>query len=154
MKFVMKRDRWTLDLAVMLIFGVAAAAWFQIVSDDGAKHYDRILFAIGIAILAYLITFVMGLAIKRFSFVRSWVWMAMVGALVYEIAFLIRTMPIWLDNYRVLKARSGISFSEYFLPFLSSAVGFYFFWMIPGALFLVAVRYATAFLETYREKHS
>lgn len=150
----MKRDRWTLDLAVMLIFGVVAAAWFQIVSDDGAKHYDRILFAIGIAILAYLITFVMGLAIKRFSFVRSWVWMAMVGALVYEIAFLIRTMPMWLDNYRVLHARSSISLGEYFRPFLPSLIGFYFFWMIPSALFLVAVRYAIAFIERYRENHS
>lgn len=45
---------------------------------------DRILFQMLIAAVAYLATFVVALALrKKLKFIRSWIWMGLIGTLIY-----------------------------------------------------------------------
>jgi hypothetical protein len=142
MKNVLREDMWTLDFAAAAIFAMAMAAEFQILSDDsGEEHLERILPAAGIALLSYTFAFLLGIAVrKRISFVRSWVWMSLVGAGIYTAVVVISAYPMWEEYERRFHPGSGLTLGRYlhnsFLPWLA----YFLMWAIPMAAFLIVVR--------------
>jgi hypothetical protein len=152
MKQFLKKDRWVLDFAAALVFAIGMSTGSQIVGDSwdgGQRHWDRILAITGIALASYTAVFLVGMAVrKQASFIRSWVWMSIVGALVSTVVLTITAIPMWLDYYRRFDVNAGASQTQYILSHLPGVLAYWVIWAISGAVFLVAVRFVGAFLNS------
>lgn len=142
MKHVLKGDRWTLDSAAVLLFAIGMAAEFQITSDSGEKHPDRILSAVGIALLGYMLAILLGMAVRKYvSVIRSWAWLSFAGAFIHTIILVATAIPHWLDHYRRFYSASAVTQSQYLLGYLPGMLGHFVVWAAAGAIFLIAVRW-------------
>ncbi len=141
MKHVLKVDRWTLDSAGILVFAAGVAANFQMISDSGEKHPDRILAAAGIALLAYSVAVLFGMAVRKYiPSIRSWAWMSIAGAFFYMLVLVAMAIPHWMDHYRRFIEASGVTQSQYLLDYLPGILGLFAFWATSGAVVLIVMR--------------
>jgi len=154
MTHLLKHDRWILDFAAALFFVVGMTVGSQILGDswDGGRTPWNITFRLsGIALASYTATFLVGMAVrKRASFVRSWVWMSIVGALVFTIVFTIIAIPTWLEAYRRFNSNSGVTQSEYLLGHLPGSLAICVIFAIFGATMLLVVRLIVGLIEERR----
>jgi hypothetical protein len=83
--FLLKKDLWTLDLVSSVLFGLGFSYLQRTVGRIiNEITLDRILFGMLLALVSYLATFVVALFLrKRLQFLRSWMWMGIVGTLVF-----------------------------------------------------------------------
>jgi hypothetical protein len=151
MKQYLWRDRWFLDLAVSVIFAVALTTASQIFGDrwdGGQTPRSLILMLDALAVVSYTVVFFLGVILsKRSSSVRSWVWMSIVGALVYSVVMTINAIPAWLEYYYRFETTSGLSPTEYVLDHFPSMLGICGIFAALGALFLVSTRFIVGFIE-------
>lgn len=112
MRHILHEDKWGLDFAAILVFAVGLTVGSQILGDrwDGGHTPWYITLRLsGVAIASYTAAFLVGMAVRKHAlFVRSWVWMSIVGALAYSVVLTITAIPMWLEYYHRFDATSGL----------------------------------------------
>lgn len=155
MKHVLSGDNWTLDSPAAMLFAIAMATEFQYTSDSGETHFDRILSAVGIALLSYVAVFLLGMILGKFTVLpRSWIWLSIVGALVYTLVRVVAVIPHWLDHHQRFYTGSGVTKSQYLLGHLPGMLGFFVVWAASGAIFLIAMRLVFAVLRKTEKENN
>lgn len=151
MRDFLRKDNWKLDGVAALVFSACMGAAFQVISDSGEKHADRIVSAAGFALSAYILTFLIGIFVRKLiRFLPSWIWMAGFGALTFTVMVTINAMPIWLDYYHRFESNSGVSEQAYLLQEVPSLIGIVTIWAVAGATFLIAIRWVVQVTKTLR----
>ena len=146
-EFLIHKDFWILDLFSSVIFAICMSAFVQIGGDSGELRLERILFAIAIGVFAYLMTFAVALSLRRkVVFIRSWVWMGILGVLVHIVLrHLAHFSSIWANYQRssptVFLAAWNAVMGE--LPLITIN---WIFWMIFACLFIFLVRFIAYFI--------
>lgn len=141
MKGSLKRNRWSLDFAGILVFAVGMSIEFQRMSDSGSVHFDRILSSASMAVLLYVFAFLsVMLAWKRVALSHSWFWISTIGALFHTIGLTITAIPSWFEYYGRFLSNSGISKGQDLLSHSPYLLAYWAMWSISGAVFLVIVR--------------
>lgn len=150
MKHLLRQDRWILDFAAALIFAVGMTAGALILGDrwdGGQTHWNSILILSGIALASYTTAFLAGIAVRKHAlFVRSWIWMSIVGAFVCTVGLTLAAMPMWLEYYRSFDADSGRTQERYIFDHLPGVLAICVIFAGLGAVFLVAVRFVVAYV--------
>lgn len=82
-KFLFQRNLWILDFITSIFFVVCLGYIVNTDSDLGnpnsKTHWEKILYEVS----AYVITFVLAVILqKNIAWMRSWVWLGIIGALV------------------------------------------------------------------------
>jgi hypothetical protein len=151
MKRFVKRDRWILDFAAAMVFSIGMTVGSQTAGDwwdGGQTHWDLILKLMGIAIASYSAVFLVGMAVRKHAlFVRSWIWMSMVGALVYTVVLTITAIPMWSQYYRRFEVSSGVSETHYVLSHLPGMLAYWVIWALSGAIFITIARSIISHIE-------
>lgn len=77
--FLFRKNLWTLDFITTICFAAYVAYRVNTGSLIGEKtHWDRVF----IEVLAYVVTFFLAFIWqKQYSWMRSWFWLAVIGAL-------------------------------------------------------------------------
>lgn len=151
MRDILRKDNWKLDGATALVFAACMGTAFQVISDSGEKHADRILSAAGFALSAYVLAFLTGFLIRRFvRVVPSWMWMSGFGALTYAVILGISIIPTTLDYYHRFEESSGISESAYLLQKVPALLMIMAIWAVAGAMFLIMIRCLVQMASSHR----
>lgn len=144
-------NRWGLDFAASVIFALGMAAGSQIFGDSGERHLDRILFASGIASGSYATAYLVSIAIRRsLPSVRSWIWMAVGGALVFSSVMTIKGILMWSQSYQRFPEAMNL-YSGGYRALVAGVVFLFIVWAVAGAVFLLIVRLIIDFFAAQRE---
>jgi uncharacterized YccA/Bax inhibitor family protein len=136
-EFLLKKNLWVLDLFSAVVFALCMSAFVQIRGDSGQKHLDKILYAMFFGVLSYSLAFVLALFLrKKLTFIRSWAWLGIVGALVQILIRRWRIIPDFWPEYREVSATTYI-----LLEVLPWVIVNWIFWAIPGCVFIFIMRF-------------
>ena len=148
-EFLFRKDLWSLDFVSSMVFALCMSAFVQHWSDSGQYHFDRILFAVLVGESSYLMTFILALPLrKKVTWVRSWAWMGITGALIQIIVRALIAFPDMLNYFQ----RFYPTFSDAVKDLLSSLViglvSNWVLWAILGSTFILSVRFCVYSLRS------
>jgi len=148
----MRSDRWNLDFVAIIVFAIIMATIFWVVGNSGPKNWTRIVPAIGIALIAYSGTFVVGVLLrKRVRHLRSWVWISIGGALIHTSILLFTiAIPQWIDHYDKFFLASNVTKSDYLIGHIPLVSLYFVVWGTSGAVFLVITRFVVNLIAGWR----
>ena len=148
----LSENHWKLDLLAALIFGIYSAYIIQVSADSGEKNIEKICWKVSIAIVSYLIACIIPIFLNnKTAKLTSWVWIGVVGSIVYAFNSMFLESFIWNWKYKESK-----SFIEYFIWLLPNSIkDFLFFSIVFTILTLFTIflfRLPTIFFTARRNK--
>lgn len=133
--FLFKKDLWILDLIISLIFNVFIGYFLFRDSMTGERDWIIILYGT----TAYFITFVLAFYLQKKSmWIRSWMWLGIVGALARSVLLQAIYFPKLLDYYQ--RISSNISIEEISFDILKTIAFNWIFFAIIGLIFIFTAR--------------
>src|SRR5215468_5559648 len=86
-EFVLKKSIWTVDTIVSIGFGAYLGYELQVEADSAERHLNRILLSTFVGGISYLLAYAASFVLrKRIARIPSWLWLGIVGSIIYAFA--------------------------------------------------------------------
>ena len=136
--FLFKKNLWMLDSITSISFSFVFG--FLILKDSvtGKPRWAGILFGT----LTYFLTFILAIILqKKISWLPSWAWLGVFGALFRIVSSIIIYSPRSWNYYQKFSASHVEAIQEFTLDILKGTVFNWLGWAIPCLIAIFAVRF-------------
>ncbi len=140
--FLFEKDQWRMDAVSSILFSLCMSAFIQHAADSGQNFPERIAWAMLFGLASYSAMFVLALLLKkRLTFIRSWVWMGVGGALAQALGSWITAIPGFLEYHGRFSPPEALSARNLVSEMLPGYVLVWMVWAVLGCICILIVRF-------------
>ncbi len=131
--FLFKKNLWTLDLIISIGFSLFSGYILLRDSLTGEPNWEAILYGT----LAYIFTFTLAISLQRkISWLRSWIWLGIIGALIRIIFLQLIHFPKLLEYHQRYSPNILGAIKKISSDILIGTTFNWAFWAISGLTFI------------------
>lgn len=137
-KFLFKKDLWILDLLASISFSLVFGYKLLKNSLTGEPKWADISYGTA----AYIFTFILAVSLQRkITWLRSWSWLGIIGALFRIIFLQILYLPKQLDHFRQFSTNFSETIMKITSDILIVTIFNWIFWAVFGLVFIFSARF-------------